>query len=77
PSVPAGVLRAVAVGVELGARITGRSAVLTRDKLEDVSQPHQTCDAARARRELGWSPQHELERGSSDAYADYRRRGWL
>lgn len=75
--IPLGLLRTASLGAELGARLSGRPAMLTRDKVRDLSQRHQACDPSRAVDVLGWSPTRDFASGAEEAYADYRRRGWL
>jgi len=75
--VPPSAMRAIGAAVELAGAIRGRPVMLSRDKAADATQRHQSCDASRARRLLAWSPVHDFEAGAREAYADYRRRGWL
>ena len=52
---------------QLAGRLTGRPSILNLDKLQELRQPAWTCSAARARRELGWTPRLDLETGMADA----------
>jgi nucleoside-diphosphate-sugar epimerase len=75
--VPPLAMRAIGAAVELAGKVRRRPVMLSRDKAADATQPHQSCDPSRARRVLAWSTAHDFEAGAREAYADYRRRGWL
>lgn len=76
-SVPPLAMRAIGAAAELAGKVRRRPVMLSRDKAADATQPHQSCDPSRARRLLAWSTMHDFEAGAREAYADYRRRGWL
>ncbi len=59
--VPVALLRAVAAAEEARARLTARSAFLTRDKVRDLTAPSWLCDSASLRAETGWRPLHTFE----------------
>lgn len=58
--VPLAAVALAALGSDLWARASGRPAMLSLDKLRELRQPDWTCDAGRARRELGWAPGQPL-----------------
>jgi len=58
---PMAPLQVFANVVELGARITGRPAFLTRDKVADMSQQFWTGCINAAREALEWEPNHTFE----------------
>lgn len=75
--VPTPVLGAAAVIAELVARFRGRAALLTRDKVKDMSQPHWVCDATPFRAAVDWTPRVAFAEGTERTARDYRERGWL
>lgn len=75
--VPSLAMKALGAAAELAGRLRDRPVMLSRDKAADATQPHQSCDPRRAMQTFDWAPAHDFERGAREAYADYRRRGWL
>ena len=74
---PLWVLRvATAVG-ELTGRMTGSISALNNDKYHILKQRNWRCDISDARRELGFVPRYQLERGVKETIAWYRQQGWL
>jgi dihydroflavonol-4-reductase len=57
------------------ARLTGRPAILSLDKMMEIREPAWTCSSAKARRELGWTPRVSFVEGMRDAVRWYRERG--
>ncbi|MCA9576131.1 MAG: NAD-dependent epimerase/dehydratase family protein [Polyangiales bacterium] len=62
---------------EAVGRLRERSVVLSRDKVADIRVPHQTCDAAFIRAELGWAPTLRFDEGARVTAEAYRDAGWL
>lgn len=62
---------------EAWGRVRNQSVVLSRDKVADIRVAHQTCDASRARAELGWTPRVRFEEGARLTADAYRRAGWI
>src|SRR5262249_57747826 len=75
--VPFAVFNAFAVASELVARVTGRPAMVTREKVKELSAPHWVCDASSTRRDLGWEPKVSWREGTRRAADWYRDAGWL
>lgn len=63
-------------GGELG-RMTGKMIVLNEDKYNILSQRNWRCDIEPARRDLGFEPEWNLERGVKATIDWYKREGWL
>ncbi len=59
--IPVAALRAAAMAGEAHARLTGRPAFLTRDKLLDLTAPSWLCDSSALRTETGFRPRHTFE----------------
>ena len=58
---------------EAWARLRGRAQILNRDKWREGTAGDWVCDAGRARRQLGWTPQGTLDenlRRTADAYRE-------
>lgn len=57
------------------ARLTGRPAIFSLDKMLEIREAAWTCSAARARRELGWEPRLGLFEGMRRSAEWFRERG--
>ena len=75
--VPVPVLRAAALGSELGSRLRDAPVAFTRDKVHDLVAPHQCCDPSRAMEELFWGPRDDFATGAREMARAYRAKGWL
>jgi nucleoside-diphosphate-sugar epimerase len=75
--VPFPLMRAAAFVSEGVSRLTGKAAMLTRDKLNELSAPHWVCDSTETRRNLGWEPKVKWQEGTRRTAAWYRENGWL
>lgn len=74
---PVWVLRIVtAVGDKWG-RMTGKLSALNNDKFNILKQRNWRCDIEPARRDLGFAPQYQLERGVKEAIQWYKENKWL
>ena len=59
------------------SRLTGRPAVLSRQKYAELRAPGWVCDPARLRQELGLVCATRLKDGIAETLAWYRQQGWL
>jgi len=75
-SLPKGLLKTVALGVEAYGRASGKAVMLTREKADMLLQ-HFVCESSRTQKELGWKPEVPLREGVRRAVAWYRESGWL
>jgi nucleoside-diphosphate-sugar epimerase len=75
--VPIPLLFAVAAGVELFGRLTGRAVMLTRDKVNELNGLHWVCESSAARHDLGWQPSVDWTEGTRLTVDWYRAQGWL
>ena len=72
--VPDWALRATATVSEWFNR---ESSILNRDKARELSQGCWVCSPQKARDELGFEPEYDLERGMSETIRWYQERNWL
>jgi len=67
----------VAAAAEPLALITGRAALFSFEKARELAQASWSCDAGKARRELGYEAKTPLLDGMKETIEWYRREGWL
>ncbi|HSO74887.1 MAG TPA: NAD-dependent epimerase/dehydratase family protein [Blastocatellia bacterium] len=76
-TIPKPIAYAAALAGEAVASLTRKPPVINRDKVTDLSQACWGCSIDRAKRELGYSQQVQLEDGLRETVAWYKREGWL
>lgn len=76
-SSPRWAYRAAALVSEAYGLLRGRAVSLTREKVLEMSQPFWVCSHEALGRDLGWSPQVDLQQGAGLTAAWYREQGWL
>ena len=76
-AVPLATLGPLATVSKVQARLTGRPALLNDQRLIDVRQRSWLFSGDKARRELGFEAQYDLETGVRETAEWYRREGWL
>ena len=59
------------------AHITGKISALNRDKYNIMKQRNWRCDITPARKELGFHPEYDLERGTEITMKWYKDNNWL
>ena len=74
---PLWVLRIVTAVGDRWGKMTGKVTALNNDKYHILRQRNWKCDISPARRDLGYAPQYDLERGVKEAMAWYKENGWL
>jgi dihydroflavonol-4-reductase len=57
------------------ARVTGRPAILSLDKMMEIREAAWTCSPEKARRELGWKPRVSFVEGMRNSVQWFRERG--
>ncbi len=68
----------LAAGISTAAaRVTGRPAILSLDKMMEIREAAWTCSSEKARRELGWLPRIALAQGLRESAAWYRAHGGM
>ncbi len=75
-SLPAGLLKTVAKGVELYGKTADKAVMLTPEKANMLLQ-HFVCDPAPTFSALNWDPKMHLRDGVRETAAWYRDEGWL
>ena len=73
--VPEALSWVVAGAASATARLTGRAAILSLDKMREIREGAWTCSSARARRELAWEPRVALTEGMRRSVEWFRGRG--
>ncbi|MEO6417829.1 MAG: NAD(P)-dependent oxidoreductase [Polyangiaceae bacterium] len=74
---PLGVVAAAALGSELYGRLRNKAVMLTRDKVNELKQPHWVCSSDDTRKDLGWKSEVGWREGTSLAAKWYQENGWL
>lgn len=75
-TLPVGLLKAVAHGVQAYGKLRDKPVMLTPEKAAMLLQ-HFVCSAERTRRELGWEPKVPWREGVVLTARWYREHGWL
>ncbi len=57
--------------------LSGKTAVLNKQKVRELLQPSWTCNSFKAKTALGFNPAIELRVGIRETVQWYRRQGWL
>jgi nucleoside-diphosphate-sugar epimerase len=74
---PVWVLRIVTAVGDRWMKMTGKMSALNNDKFNILKQRNWMCDITPAKRDLGFKPEYNLERGVKEAIAWYKANGWL
>lgn len=74
---PKQVVCAIARLAEYFSKATGKPALISRDKIQEILQPNWLCDIAKARDLLGFEPQISLAQGARLTFDWYRKANWL
>ena len=75
--IPALVLMLLGTLGQVYGRITGKSVMLNRARVAELMAQHWGCDASRARRELDFTPEINLNDGLLDVIRWYKKEQWL
>ena len=74
---PPPVLCGLAAVAEYFSKVSGKPALISRGKAEEMIQPNWLCDITKARTLLGFEPQISLARGAKLTFDWYRKENWL
>ncbi len=77
PVLPNGILKAAAFITEQYGKLSNSAVMLTRDKVNELIQPHWVCNSQKAQCELQWRPQVDWATGVKLTYEWYQKAGWL
>lgn len=75
--IPKFILFAFATFSEMIARLKAESALINLQKAREISQRYWLCDVSKAKDELGFSTEYDLERGTRETVKWYKENGWL
>jgi dihydroflavonol-4-reductase len=76
-TLPEAVLTPMAQWARVQGRLTGRPALLNDQRILDMRQRYWLCSGEKARQELGFVPEYDLERAIQETADWYRETGWL
>jgi nucleoside-diphosphate-sugar epimerase len=76
-NLPMPVIWLAAVSSELYGKVTNKAVMLTRDKMNEIRQPHWVCSAEKTRADLKWEPRVNLKEGTQLTARWYQDNGWL
>lgn len=71
------VLKVVSLFAEFWAKRRKKTSTLNSDKYNIMKQRNWQCDIAPTVKELGFTPQYNLEQGVKETIAWYKDKGWL
>ena len=74
---PPAVLCGLAAVAEYCAKVSGKPALISRGRAEEMIQPNWLCDITKARTLLGFDPQISLAQGAKLTFDWYRKENWL
>jgi len=71
------VLFGIAAVAEYCSKVSGKPALISRGRAEEMIQPNWLCDITKAKTLLGFEPQISLARGAKLTFDWYRKEHWL
>jgi nucleoside-diphosphate-sugar epimerase len=76
-TVPVWVARAAGLFAEIGARLTRKPGIVSRQKVAEAECRWWLCDPGRLAREIGFSAETGIEPGLRETLAWYKGAGWI
>jgi dihydroflavonol-4-reductase len=76
-TLPEAVLGPMALWSRIQGKLTGRPALLNDQRIRDMRQRYWLCSGEKARRELGFEPEYDLETAVHETANWYVEHGWL
>lgn len=76
-TVPLAALTPIGLWSRVQARLTGKPALLNGQRILDMRQPYWLCSGEKARRELGFVPEYDLETAVKETANWYLANNWL
>jgi nucleoside-diphosphate-sugar epimerase len=74
---PPPVLFGIAAVAEYFSKVSGKPALISRGRAEEMIQPNWLCDITKARTLLGFEPQISLAQGAKLTFDWYKKENWL
>lgn len=76
-TLPVTVLRPIGLAAKVQERLTGRPALLNEQRILDMRQIYWLCTGEKARQELGFVPEYDMETAVQETAHWYQENGWL
>lgn len=76
-TIPKSVLFCMAFFAEVFSRLQGKTPLLHVGRAKELTQRFWLCDISKAKSELGFSPEYDLEKGALETVKWYRDNKWL
>ncbi|MEK6744087.1 MAG: NAD-dependent epimerase/dehydratase family protein [Nitrospirota bacterium] len=67
----------IGLAAEAAGLLSGRTTIISRQKVREAAQRYWTCDLDTIRDDLGFQAAMPLERGLSETWKWYRENGWV
>ena len=74
---PIGLVASLAGLMEMAYKSSTATPTLNKEKMAELTAVNWACNIARARRDLGFDPQFDLENGLSETVKWYKENNWL
>ena len=74
---PVAVVKALLFAVERFSRSFNKVPAVSNEKLQELMAENWICDIEKAKKELGFLPQYDLEKGLSASIEWYKKNSWL
>ena len=74
---PVAVVKALLFAVERFSRSFNKVPAVSNEKLQELMAENWICDIEKAKKELGFFPQYDLEKGLSASIEWYKKNSWL
>lgn len=75
--VPLSVLKVISIIAEDISKISKKPSTLNRDKYKIMKQRNWECDIEPLKKDLGFAPQYNLEKGLNESFEWYKENGWI
>ncbi|MBS1963975.1 MAG: NAD-dependent epimerase/dehydratase family protein [Bdellovibrionales bacterium] len=75
--IPRPVLHAISTLGSWYGRVSGKSTVINRDKLNELLPDYWTCSNSKLMTKTDWRPRVRLEEGMREAIGWYKKNGWI
>lgn len=75
--IPLFLLKTISVVAEEVSKITKQASTLNRDKYKIMKQRNWECDIEPTKRDLGFEPKYNLEKGLEESVKWYKENNWL